>query len=458
MNLPNKFQCHYKLILQYPVDDKTMGEAIVSDPITINFNIKKSIYQSTNVATITLYNMDSGTRESIYQDRLMLNAIQDKKVYLLAGYGDTLTLCLFGNIQQCYSERVGTDMVTTIEVIDPNILQQYASVTFEAGTAFKEAIKFLTSQFPDLKLGEVGNFQGEFKTPAVFDGNAFEQLEQLTGGHAFVDNGILNVLNDNETLQGENAYLVQSDTGLLGTPKRYDAILEIEMLFEPNIRIGQMVEIVSETQSRFNGQYKIVGIEHSCTISGATGGSRITRLQLLYIRYLTNSNVSLTGNPEGSSPSFIINSKAHPINSIITGEISSIYEEIKRKNGSIPNKRAAGSITWKDLLGHGNKPEELVAEITKEKLANIQATAQRVNDFVQDYFPGSKITVTSGWRSTANNARENGVDNSQHLVGRAIDFKVSGIDANIVFSNAKASNMFKGIGKYATFTHVDVRR
>lgn len=456
MNPQNKFQCHYKLILQWPEGDK-VGQAVVSDPITINFNIKKALFQSINTATITIYNLDAGVRESIYQDRLLLNTIQEKSVTLLAGYGDSLTTCLFGHIQQCYSERVGTDMVTTIDVIDPDILTQYTSVTFEAGTTYKEAINYLTSQFPNLKQGEVGNFNGEFKTPTVFDSNSFTALNDLTGAHTFIDNGILNVLNDNECLSNYDVYLIQSDTGLLGTPKRYDAVLEIEMLFEPSIRLGQLVEIVSETQNRFNGQYKVVGLEHNCVISGATAGTRTTKIQVLYVRYLTNSNVNLTGNPQGSSPSFIINNNARPISSKISGDISAVYEEIKKTNGGIPNGNAAGSITWKDLIGHNNKPSERMAEITKEKLANCKAVAERLIEFRDKFFAGKKISVNSGWRSTANNAREGGVNNSQHLYGRAIDFTISGVEPRKVFAAAQGSNMFKGVGKYAQFTHVDVR-
>lgn len=463
MNLFNKFQCHYKLILQWPEENNQIGQAIITDPITINFNIKKSLFQSTNIATITLYNINPGVRESIYHDRLlMLDNVNNKTVTLLAGYGDTLTTCLFGHIQQCSSERVGTNIVTTIEVIDPDILSQYTNVTFEAGTTFREAIDYLSSQFPNLKTGEIGNFQGEFKTPTTFDNNSFAVINELTGGHTFIDNGFINSLNDNELLSNYGAYLIQSDTGLLSTPKRYDAILEVEMLFEPNIRIGQLVEIVSTTQSRFNGQYKVEGIEHNCTISGAVSGSRITRLQLLYVRYLTNSNVNLTNNPSGSSPSFVVNNNVRPLNTNITGDVIQVYEELKKNNGeltsSIAYKNVAGSIKWKDLIGHGNKPNERMKELTKEKLAICKATAERVVSFTQKFFPGKSISINSGWRSTANNARENGVNNSQHLYGRAIDLVINNVEANKVFMTAKNSNMFSGVGKYSSFTHVDIRR
>ena len=267
-------------------------------------------------------------------------------------------------------------------------------------------------------------------------------------------------------LSNYGAYLIQSDTGLLGTPKRYEAVLEIEMLFEPDIRLGQCVEIVSETwgnnledqKKSFNGQYKVVGLEHNCTISGATAGTRTTKLQMLYVKYLTNSNVNLTSNPQGSSPSFIVNNNARPISTNITGDVSQAYEEIKKSNGGIPKGNAYGQITWEDMLGHGNKPSERMAEITKEKLANCKAIAERLTDFRDKFFAGKKINVNSGWRSTANNAREGGVNNSQHLYGRAIDFTIAGVEPNKVFAAAQNSNMFKGVGKYSQFTHVDVRR
>ena len=460
MNLQNKFQCHYKLILQWEENGK-LGQAVVSDPITISFDIKKALFQSTNTARITIYNLDAETRQGVYQDRLLFDTIKAKSVTLLAGYGETLTVCLFGHIQQCYSERVGTDMITVIDVIDPNILNNYTSVTFESGTTFKEAIQFLISQFPDLKQGEIGNIQGEFKTPVVFDGNTFAAINELTGGHTFIDNGVINTLNDNEVLSNFGAYLIQSDTGLLGTPKRYEAVLEIEMLFEPSIRIGQMIEIVSETWGAFNGQYKVVGLEHNCTISGATAGKRITKLQVLYIKYLTNSNVNLTGNPAGSSPSFVVNNNIAPLNSNVTGDVTGVYDYIKKNNGAIPPDVWIDKglrISWKDLIGHNNKPSERLAELTTGKLANCKAAVERLIKFCNAYFSGKKIEITSGWRSTANNAREGGVNNSQHLYGRAIDFKIANVPPYKVFEAARNSNMFSGVGKYPDFTHVDIRK
>lgn len=454
----NKFQCHYKLTLQWFEEDQPV-QTVITDPISIQFDIQKALFQSTNVAKIVVFNMDGEVRESIYQDRLVFDKAKTKMLTLEAGYGDNLTLICLGYIQECYSERQGTDFVTTIEVLDPDILSQYTSVTFEAGTTFEEAYKYLASQFPNLQQGERGELVGEFQTPTIFEGNSFVAINKLTGGHTFIDNGVINTLNDNETLTDYGVYLIESDTGLLETPKRREAILEVNMIFEPTLRLGQMVEIKSATQSRFDGQYKINGISHKCSILSAEGGNRTTSIQLVYLDYLTNSNVNLTSNPTGKGPAKVVNNNIEPLNLKVSGSVENTYKFIKNHDGRIPetyvNKPL--DLKWKALIGHNNKDIERLQELTRGKLANCEAIAQRIQMFRDTYFPGKTVTITSGWRSAPNNEREGGVSNSQHLTGRAVDFKIAGTDAYTVYKTAKSSKMFSYVGKYSTWTHADVR-
>lgn len=457
--LPNKLQCHYKLTVGWP-DGDAFKVAEITDPISIHFNVSKSLYQTDSaVSTITLYNIDPSIRECIYQDRLLFDWSQSKTFTLEAGYGETLTLVSAGRIQQCYSELRGTDMVTTIEVMDPDILNQYTSVTFEAGTTFEEAYKYLVSQCPNLQPGECGTLQGTFKSPTIFEGNSFYVINQLTGGHTYIDNGKINTLQDNETLRESGAYLITSDTGLLGTPKRYDAILEVSMLFEPKLKLGQLVEIQSDTQSRFNGQYRINGITHDCTISSAECGTRTTTIQLIYLDWIADSNSNLTGSTQKVGAAVVVDNKVEPLNTVVLANARATYEYVQKNNGRIPNTWIIqGVISWKDVLKHNNKADEIKADLTLEKTANCEAIANRIYMFVSRYFAGRKITITSGFRTVANNIREGGVSNSQHLYGRAIDFKLAGVTAKNLAAVAKKSKMFSWVGEYSTWVHVDVRR
>lgn len=71
---------------------------------------------------------------------------------------------------------------------------------------------------------------------------------------------------------------------------------------------------------------------------------------------------------------------------------------------------------------------------------------------------GAPITINSGCRCPAYNASIGGATKSQHMLGRAADFTVSGITPEQV--HAKAEHILGetgGLGAYRTFTHVDTR-
>ena len=72
---------------------------------------------------------------------------------------------------------------------------------------------------------------------------------------------------------------------------------------------------------------------------------------------------------------------------------------------------------------------------------------------------GKPVTITSAYRTPARNKAVGGTANSQHLYGLAADIKVSGIAPEKVAAYAETLlPRSGGIGLYATFVHVDVRR
>lgn len=459
-----KFNPHYKLKLRYLQGDKIV-EAVITDPISIRFNVSKNTFQSSNTTRITVYNMDAEHREGMYHDRLLFNIEKTKTVTLYAGYGDAktnLTLISFGYVQQCYSTRQGTDIITEIDVQDPDILTQYTSKTFKAGTQKKEAyLNILREGLPDLIEG-VGteSINGKFEINTTFDGLSFDMINMITGNHTFIDDNTLHTLYDHQTISNYGVYYIASETGLLGTPVRQDNILQIKMLFEPTIKIGQLVEIKTETANNkyFNGQYKVVGLSHDCSISQSEGGSRTTTLNLLYLENLQNSNVAYTNNPSGSLPTKWENGKEIPIYATISGEDRNIYKYIQDNNGAIPNIKINYKISWKDMLqpiGSGNRNADIKREITLQVIANCRAIANQLADFCTVYFPGKKIIIGSGWRTTKNNIASGGSSTSNHLKGSAIDLKISGVSTNTLI-NTFVNHWKLGLGTYSWGVHVSL--
>ena len=68
------------------------------------------------------------------------------------------------------------------------------------------------------------------------------------------------------------------------------------------------------------------------------------------------------------------------------------------------------------------------------------------------------ITVTSGYRTESYNKKVDGAKQSQHLYAAAADIKVSGKSASEVYKLCdRLVGNRGGVGRYSTFTHVDVR-
>lgn len=71
---------------------------------------------------------------------------------------------------------------------------------------------------------------------------------------------------------------------------------------------------------------------------------------------------------------------------------------------------------------------------------------------------GKPLHVTSGYRTTAHNKTIGGVAGSTHCQGLAADIIVEGIAPNVVADYVETlMPKSGGIGRYTTFTHVDVR-
>lgn len=74
---------------------------------------------------------------------------------------------------------------------------------------------------------------------------------------------------------------------------------------------------------------------------------------------------------------------------------------------------------------------------------------------IREHF-NAPITINSGYRSPKHNRDIGGAENSYHVKGMAADIVVQGVPASKVYNYL---NVFHegGLGRYKTFTHVDVR-
>ncbi|EIY5008381.1 serine/threonine protein kinase [Klebsiella michiganensis] len=89
--------------------------------------------------------------------------------------------------------------------------------------------------------------------------------------------------------------------------------------------------------------------------------------------------------------------------------------------------------------------------------ADVSPELVTVLELVREHF-AAPVVVVSGRRCATHNSKVGGARNSQHLAGTAADIKVNGMVPADVATWLEANYPQRyGIGRYATFTHIDVR-
>lgn len=284
----HKFQRNYKCeftIGKQAVDGtKTPEHKItVSYPTTIQFDINRSAHSDCNTAQIKFFNV-----KKEHQALLWRNYYQTSKyveIDLYAGYGDTMPQIFKGLAQQCISYRPsgGTEYITEIQANDMSYLFQYGfcNVTASKNTDATSLFETLLQGVPDIQVGFVTKDIEPIKKSTTYLGQPMDVITRDYGKYQiFVDNGNLHVLSEKDIIPSQN-YVITANSGLLGSPIRSERTIELDMIFEPGLKIGQAVKLLSDSVENINGTYKVIAMSHQGVISPVISDKLTTHLSLL---------------------------------------------------------------------------------------------------------------------------------------------------------------------------------
>ena len=295
----NKFNREYVL----EISGTAIPDPIVIKlPFTIEFDIERNNYSSVNRGTLKIYNLSRIHRQQIVHDQWDQSNSGPQTIYVVlqAGYGlgPNYPVILKGNATRAFSYRQGVNFITQIDVFDGGLayINAVTSRTFQAGTQIsfvaEKLIKDLTNHAPfGLSVGVISDLVGQLGKSTTYSGNPIQLLVELSNSNFFIDNLKANILLQEDAVGGSNV-VVNSQSGLLGTPIKEAQWLLVNLLFEPRLTVGSVINLdsigVSGSQSHgayYNGPHKVVSVAHRGMISSAVCGEVVTSLGLLAGEY-----------------------------------------------------------------------------------------------------------------------------------------------------------------------------
>jgi hypothetical protein len=256
-------------------------------PITMEFDVVRNTFASANTATFRIMNLGPDLRKQIFHDRYSTGVDQQQQILVQAGYNSNvntpLATIFSGDILWAYSVRQKENWITQIECFDGGVgmLNGQVQQTIPAPYDVNFALQQLAKTLPGVATGTIAIPPSQNSRGIVLKGNSWDLFRKIAGtNEAFIDNGKVNcVAPDNYIIDPNGIPLISSDTGLLNTPRKLGALIEVDMVFEPRIVVNQLVQLES-LEAYYNGQYIVKGIAHRGTISGAVCGQAITRVSL----------------------------------------------------------------------------------------------------------------------------------------------------------------------------------
>ena len=225
---------------------KASGEGLDLSSLRIQFKIKKSDAQTPNTAEIRVYNLAPNTAKQIRDEF--------KTVVLQAGYESNYGVIFHGNIKQVRLGREnGTDSYIDIAAGDGDDAYNYAVVnaTLAAGAKQSDQINAAAGAMSSrgVSKGYIGETGGAaLPRGKVMYGNARDYLRQSAQASETtwsVQDGKLQVVPLTSVLPNQ-AVLLTSKTGLVGTPEQTNDGIKAKCLLNPMLKIGVRVKINEE--------------------------------------------------------------------------------------------------------------------------------------------------------------------------------------------------------------------
>lgn len=236
----------------------------------IAFDISKGIESSQNTASISIWNLNEGHRNSVGKE---LDDVMLEAGYMPPDGSSNVGIIFKGQMRDVEHRRDGPDIITTLTCGDGDKAFRRAAIskTFPKGTKVEDVVEEIYKQ-----MEKEGIDRGEwkfpedmpkYKRPYSMCGSCTRELDTIGRSRGFywsTQNGVMEIVPADGYVGG--IVLISPETGMIDTPTITDNGVKVSALLNPEIRPNRRVRIESKTleMNAESGEYRV----SQCAYSG----------------------------------------------------------------------------------------------------------------------------------------------------------------------------------------------
>jgi hypothetical protein len=219
------------------------GQALDLSALRIKFKVKKTGVMTPNAGDIIVYNIEAKTQKLIQNEFT--------NVLLQAGYLGNYGLIFKGNIKQFITGRESaTDTFINLNCGDGDKAYNFATInqTIKAGVTPQVQLNAGLASMSGMGISPGYNGQlPQIALPRakVIYGNSRDHLKKLADTYGFtwsIQDGNLVFLSQGTYLPNQ-AIVLTSKTGMIGTPQQTTEGIDVKSLLNPNLRVHNRVQL-----------------------------------------------------------------------------------------------------------------------------------------------------------------------------------------------------------------------
>ena len=233
-----------------------IGLPKVIDGLKISFEVEKTNESNPNTANINAYNLSAQTRSLLEST--------GTRIILEAGYKKTVAVIFKGNVTKVKHNIEGVDTITEIEGGDGDNAFRNMRIDrgFPPGATTKSVIDAIANEMK-LPVGAkiTQSLKKIYANGLTLSGYCRDQLDDICETNDLewsIQDESLQIVPKTGFVQ-DTMILINSKTGMVGSPSKTDKGIEFKSLLQPRLNPGRRVKIESRM---INGIFKLRKVEH----------------------------------------------------------------------------------------------------------------------------------------------------------------------------------------------------